>query len=198
MYGSFLFLCLCDVTAGTSFQKAHQSITNVTEYPIPPGTIYYIFHANMILDIPPGYFAAASSIQTIYLQINQLTVIEKHMFAGLLNLRDLRVHLNKIYTIQPDSFKDNMALARLEIQYNLLQSIPESVFDLKSPPLALHTFLIHGNPLRCESLCWLKQVDWIYATYPHLILCGGTGALSGCRWNELTKQEICAGRLWSL
>ena len=157
-----------------------------------------MFHNNLIGDIPPGYFSAAPTIIKIYLHYNQLTMIEKHMFSDLPNLQDLFLHSNKIYTIQPESFKENMALTRLELHFNFLKTILESAFDPVNHPTALNTFLIYNNPLHCESLCWLRQVNWLTVTYPHLIVCDETGVLGGCQWNELTKQDICTGRLWSL
>ncbi len=157
-----------------------------------------MFHMNLISTIPPGYFAAAPTIIKIYFHYNQLRIIEKHMFAGLPDLQDLCLHSNEIHTIQPESFKDNMALTRLELHFNFLMTIPESMFDPIKHPIALNTIQIYGNPLQCDSLCWLTNVEWITVSNPELIQCAGAGVLSGCHWNGLTKQDICTGKLWSL
>ncbi len=191
MYVSFVLSCLCGGTAGTSFNKGSKGIANITAYPIPPGTLYCTFHINSISTIPPGYFATAPTVKIIYLHRNLLTVIEKHMFAGLPDLQDLRLHSNLIHTIQSESFKENTALTRLELHLNFLKTVPESAFDPANHPTALNTFRIYNNPVKCASLCWLKHADWLIVTLPHLIQCTGAGALDGCRWNELTKQDIC-------
>ncbi len=167
---------------------------SLTEYPIPANTNLFRFGENAISDIPQGYFAAAPNVAGIYLQINQLTAIEKHMFSGLASLVDLLLYDNKISLIEPESFKDNQALRNLHLHCNLLQTISESVFDPLSHPGNLQYFYIWDNPLNCESLCWMKQVNWLTVYNPQLILCAGNGALSGCKWNELKNHDICPGR----
>ncbi len=182
------------MTAGQTFEKANQGITNLTAYPIPADTHLARFGQNAISEIPQGYFAAAPNIAGIYLQINQLTVIKKHMFAGLVSLVEIHLTDNKINLIEPESFKDNRHLRILQLHYNLLQTITESVFDPLTHPGALHTFYICENPLHNESLCWLKQVNWLTVYNPYRILCAGAGSLSGFKWNELEKHDIYPGR----
>ncbi len=194
MYISLAFLCLYGTTAESSFNMGNQGISNLTTYPVPANTLYFMFHNNLISDIPLGYFDSAPSLLTIYLQINQLKVIEKHMFAGLPDLQTLRLQQNQIHTIQPHSFKDNRALVELNLRHNSLQTLPESMFDPQNHPTALNEFIFDSNPLECESLCWVKQVDWLTVINPQWILCTGSGPLSGCRWNELKIQDLCGGR----
>ncbi len=194
MFVSFIFLSswLC-VVSSQGYSLSGQEISNLTAYPVPPGTLYFMFHMNSISEIPQGYFATAPTIKTIYLQLNQLTMIEKHMFADLPDLGDLRLQQNQIHKIQAESFKQNTALIRLRLEHNLLQILSDSIFDLQNHPAALNSFYLYDNPLKCESLCWLKDANWLTVSDPNLIRCEGTGTLGGCRWNELTAKDVCKG-----
>ena len=192
----FLITWICRISAGTSFTFSNQGITDVTAYPIPAGTTQWNFAWNSISVIPLGYFATTPTITVIYLGMNSLVVIEKHTFAGLPDLSDLRLNGNKINTIQAQAFKDNTALKRLQLNGNFLQTLPGPMFDLNNHPNNLK-FHIHGNLLQCDAcLSWLKQADgnWLVLKNPDEIECVGPKKLEGRQWNELTTQDLQAGR----
>ena len=185
------------ISAGTTYDGFNQGITNVTEYPIPLGTLYYRFHRNSIRDIPPGYFAAASTLTHIYLYDNKLTVVEKHMFSGLPWLRELNLWSNMIHKVQSECFKENQALTTLILHENRIQVFPESMFDPQNHPSLLQDFYIHYNPLQCdESISWLKRADgdWLNVRNPHLVVCDGPPVMQGCKWDDLTIQDLQTGK----
>ena len=221
MYTAYFFLSLwlCRFTAGTTFNKINQGITDITNHPIPAGTTQVKFQENSISRVPEGYFenlpsldsinlysnlisdiddyafVAVATVTWLNLAENKLEIIREQMFSGLTNLRVLYLQYNLVQRIEPGSFRDNTALTTLYLSYNLLQTLPESMFDLDNHPNNLqHDGLyMYNNPLVCnQSICWLKQAeqDWILLSRPDLIVCTGPGDLIGRTWDNITTHDL--------
>ncbi len=219
MYISALFLSsgLWMVTAQITYHKNNQGITHMSNYSIPADTERVWFGYNSITRVQAGYFKDLSNLTEIGLQSNdisdiddcafshvpsvtlikhawnKLSVIRKNMFSGLPNLAELRIQNNLIHTIEVGSFRQNTALVTLLLWGNLLQTIPELMFDPQNHPSGLSYFEIDGNPLSCdESLCWLKQFDttWITVVLATSTLCTGPQAVAGWTWQNITTDDL--------
>ena len=74
---------------------------------------------------------------------------------------------------------------------NLLQTLPESMFDPENHPANLDVFRLQNNPLSCDqSLCWLMRVDGNWITVSPFTACAGPGVLNGRKWNTLTTLDL--------
>ncbi len=214
-----LLLWLCGLTVGSTFNKNNQHASNLTIYSIPFFTSIANFQDNKIRHVPANFFwnlpflhsiklfenlistidnnafGKVPTVRTIFLQQNKLSVIKRHMFAGLPVLADLRLFSNMIYLIEPQSFKDNPALINLMLEDNALQKLPGSMFGLQNHPTSLNMFYAYSNPISCdENLVWLKNAEqaggWITLNSPHRMICHSPPFMEGCKWNELTAQDL--------
>ncbi len=120
-------------------------------------------------------------------------MIRELMFAGLSNLRTLYMGGSHIHTIEQNSFKDNMALQLLNLQRNSIETLSRCIFDGVNHPTNLNKLQLKNNPLRCETLCWLKQAEvegWITVDEASLTVCSGSGVLNGRKWDSIEEHEL--------
>ena len=83
---------------------------------------------NQLTTIQPNAFAGLTNLEWLGLGENQLSTIPTKAFAGLTNLKDLFLRDNQLTTIQPNAFTGLTSLTELYLGYNQLTTIPTKAF----------------------------------------------------------------------
>ena len=85
---------------------------------------------NHLLDFDPTQFQNhLNNIEKINLMKNNLTQIDKRVFAHLLKLTDVNLSLNKLNKIHTNTFGHLKLLTRLDLSSNKLNGLQASLFD---------------------------------------------------------------------
>ncbi|KAG9341037.1 hypothetical protein JZ751_019791 [Albula glossodonta] len=85
-----------------------------------------------LTEIPPGSFCNVSSLEYLWLNFNDITIISVHSLEGLNNLTELRLQGNKLRSVPWTAFQDTPVLKILDLKHNRLDVLPE--FSLKYLP----------------------------------------------------------------
>ena len=83
---------------------------------------------NRIADIKTDAFFHLEKLRKLELNMNELTVIRKGIFAGLVELQLLNLSGNHIHTIEKDSFEDLKKLSKFDLKDNGLVRLSADMF----------------------------------------------------------------------
>ena len=142
--------------------------------------------------VASGDFAGLTSLQRLYLNINQLTSLPSDLFDGLTSLQRLFLHGNELTSLHEDLFDGLTSLTHLHLQGNELTSLHENLFDgltslthlyLQGNELtSLHEDLFDG--LTNLQLLWLNGNE---LTSLHEDLFDG---LTNLDWLSLSRNQL--------
>ncbi|KAM6923333.1 leucine-rich repeat, immunoglobulin-like domain and transmembrane domain-containing protein 2 [Lycodopsis pacificus] len=76
-------------------------------------------------EIPRGAFSQTPALENLWLNFNDITVINSKGLEGLVNLTELRLQGNKLRSVPWTAFKDTPALKILDLKHNQLDVLPE-------------------------------------------------------------------------
>ncbi|KAK2921839.1 hypothetical protein Q8A73_001324 [Channa argus] len=76
-------------------------------------------------EIPRGAFSKTPTLENLWLNFNDITVINSKGLEGLGNLTELRLQGNKLRSVPWTAFEDTPALKILDLKHNQLDVLPE-------------------------------------------------------------------------
>ncbi|XP_036980217.1 leucine-rich repeat, immunoglobulin-like domain and transmembrane domain-containing protein 2 isoform X2 [Acanthopagrus latus] len=76
-------------------------------------------------EIPRGAFTQTPALENLWLNFNDITVINSKGLEGLWNLTELRLQGNKLRSVPWTAFEDTPALKILDLKHNQLDVLPE-------------------------------------------------------------------------
>ncbi|KAM3862984.1 leucine-rich repeat, immunoglobulin-like domain and transmembrane domain-containing protein 2 [Diretmus argenteus] len=76
-------------------------------------------------EIPRGAFSKTPALENLWLNFNDITVINSKGLQGLGNLTELRLQGNKLRSVPWTAFEDTPALKILDLKHNQLDVLPE-------------------------------------------------------------------------
>ncbi|KAM7408663.1 hypothetical protein PAMA_002403 [Pampus argenteus] len=76
-------------------------------------------------EIPRGAFSNTPALENLWLNFNDITVINSKGLEGLRNLTELRLQGNKLRSVPWTAFEDTPALKILDLKHNQLDVLPE-------------------------------------------------------------------------
>ncbi|XP_054456724.1 leucine-rich repeat, immunoglobulin-like domain and transmembrane domain-containing protein 2 [Anoplopoma fimbria] len=76
-------------------------------------------------EIPRGAFSQTPALENLWLNFNDITVINSKGLGGLGNLTELRLQGNKLRSVPWTAFEDTPALKILDLKHNQLDVLPE-------------------------------------------------------------------------
>ncbi|XP_071389512.1 leucine-rich repeat, immunoglobulin-like domain and transmembrane domain-containing protein 2 [Centroberyx affinis] len=76
-------------------------------------------------EIPQGAFSKTPALENLWLNFNDITVINSKGLEGLGNLTELRLQGNKLRSVPWTAFEDTPALKILDLKHNQLDVLPE-------------------------------------------------------------------------
>lgn len=76
-------------------------------------------------EIPRGAFSEIPSLENLWLNFNDITLINSRGLEGLANLTELRLQGNKLRSVPWTAFEDAPALKILDLKHNQLDVLPE-------------------------------------------------------------------------
>ncbi|XP_041672532.1 leucine-rich repeat, immunoglobulin-like domain and transmembrane domain-containing protein 2 [Cheilinus undulatus] len=78
-----------------------------------------------LTELPPGSFSKVSALEYLWLNFNEITLMNIKCLEGLANLTELRLQGNKLTTIPWTAFQDTPKLKILDLKHNRLDVLPE-------------------------------------------------------------------------
>ena len=121
------------------------------------------------------------------------STLTNQTFVGLSSLQTLYIDLNNISRIETGALRPLKSIGSLWLGSNSLTHLDPAVLDEQYLP-HLSELYIDFNPWYCDChLRWLrKKMD--NATYviqdPHLIKCAGPSRVAGKAWDELKPSDF--------
>ncbi|KAF7652563.1 hypothetical protein LDENG_00095670 [Lucifuga dentata] len=76
-------------------------------------------------EIPVGAFSKTPALENLWLNFNDITVINSKALEGLGNLTELRLQGNKLRSVPWMAFEDTPGLKVLDLKHNQLDALPE-------------------------------------------------------------------------
>ncbi|XP_030628813.1 leucine-rich repeat, immunoglobulin-like domain and transmembrane domain-containing protein 2 [Chanos chanos] len=113
-------------------------------------------------EIPGAAFSRNKALENLWLNFNDITIVNIKFLEGLTNLTELRLQGNKLRSIPWTAFEDTPALKVLDLKHNLLDVIPE--YALKFLPNLTYLDLSF-NQLTVIS----KDVFWNWPLYQAVV-----------------------------
>ncbi|KAK7901760.1 hypothetical protein WMY93_018529 [Mugilogobius chulae] len=77
-------------------------------------------------EIPRGAFTRSTAIENLWLNFNEIALINSRGLEGLFNLTELRLQGNKLRSLPWTAFEDTPALKILDLKHNQLDVLPEN------------------------------------------------------------------------
>lgn len=149
--------CTC---TGTVVRCSHASLQAIPSG-IPRETSELYLDVNEIRVIDTDRLRHLKSLSRLDLSNNKITVLPPNVFASLNRLATLIVSYNKLQCIQEKAFAGLKNLRILSLHGNDISMIPEGAFDDKQ---SITHLAIGSNPFYCNcNLRWLSQ--WVKADY---------------------------------
>ncbi|KAL4233427.1 hypothetical protein ACF0H5_008108 [Mactra antiquata] len=152
------------------------------------------FWEGQVTTIEDNAFYGQSQITILdFMQDHISSTITKDTFSGLTGLQTLYLDLNNISKIQVGAFHSFSSLGSLWLQSNRLTYLEPEVLDVKYIP-KLSELYIDDNPWYCDChLRWLRE-KVNNASYviqdPHLITCAGPSKVAGKAWDVLKPADF--------
>ncbi|KAM6897338.1 leucine-rich repeat, immunoglobulin-like domain and transmembrane domain-containing protein 2 isoform 1-T1 [Xenentodon cancila] len=78
-----------------------------------------------LTELPQGSFSQVSDLEFLWLNFNDITLMNIKSLEGLTNLTELRLQGNKLTSIPWTAFQDTSKLKILDLKHNLLDVLPE-------------------------------------------------------------------------
>lgn len=78
-----------------------------------------------LTELLPGSFSKVSALEFLWLNFNEITVMNIKSLAGLANLTELRLQGNKLTSVPWTAFQDTPKLKILDLKHNRLDVLPE-------------------------------------------------------------------------
>ncbi|XP_052802054.1 leucine-rich repeat-containing protein 24-like [Mya arenaria] len=125
------------------------------------------------------------------------STITNNTFTGLSGLQTIYLDLNQISKLEPGALYPLKSLNALWMSDNNVTTLSSEALDSDRLP-QLSTVYIDGNPWNCDChLRWLRSaVD--HARYaiqdPHLITCASPPPLAGKAWDQLKPSDFVCKR----
>jgi hypothetical protein len=107
------------------------------------------------------WFAGITRLNTLYLNVNEITALDDNVFNGLTQMRYMYFNDNKIASVSAALFSNMLSLRVIDLKYNLLTSVPSSTFTTGNHDL-LEIYL-SGNTCGPETNCGRLQLG---STWP--------------------------------
>jgi len=144
---------------------------------------------NEIQVIEPGAFSALKNLKLLQLYGNGLREIRDDMFAGLYNLRNLYIYQNKIRTISPNAFADLSKLKRLDMWNNQIDFISSQMLD---PLINLKELRMENNRFtcNCEFILTLETYRKRHNNQPAVATCHEPPHLRGRMISTLKHDAL--------
>ncbi|XP_061763590.1 leucine-rich repeat, immunoglobulin-like domain and transmembrane domain-containing protein 2 [Nerophis ophidion] len=117
--------CNCvDETLGRSLLCMETSMRNIPE-DIPQDFIKIRVENCHLTELPRGSFSKVSAVVFLWLNFNNITLMNMKSLEGLANLTELRLQGNKLTSVPWTAFKDTPKLKILDLKHNRLDVLPE-------------------------------------------------------------------------
>ncbi|XP_052470337.1 SLIT and NTRK-like protein 4 isoform X1 [Carassius gibelio] len=113
--------------------------------PKPPNAKKLHLSGNYIRDIHPTDFQGFEGLDLLHLGSNQISTVQKGVFANLTNLRRLYLNGNHLEQLHPEMFLGLSNLQYLYLEYNAIKEVLAGTFD-SMPNLQL--LYMNNNVLR--------------------------------------------------
>lgn len=92
---------------------------------LPYGMIKIRIEKSHFTEIPKGAFSQSPALENLWLNFNDITVINSKGLEGLGNLTELRLQGNKLRSVPWTAFEDTPSLKILDLKHNQLDVLPE-------------------------------------------------------------------------
>ncbi|XP_030631791.1 leucine-rich repeat, immunoglobulin-like domain and transmembrane domain-containing protein 2 [Chanos chanos] len=117
--------CSCtDDSFGRSLLCMGTSLGRIPQN-IPEDFIKIRIENSHLTEIPPGSFSKVSALEFLWLNFNDITLMNIKSLEGLHNLTELRLQGNKLRSIPWTAFQDTPNLKILDLKHNRLDVLPE-------------------------------------------------------------------------
>ncbi|XP_039250657.2 leucine-rich repeat-containing protein 3B-like isoform X1 [Styela clava] len=128
--------------------------------------------------VPTGF---APNTAALFLSYNDLSQLNRSMFAGLNKLKILDISHNKLVSIANDTFDDMRELEQLDLSYNKIRWLPNGFLC----PWYRQGFGTHlSNPISCKG--------WITAKTQLQLVLGENPWHCNCALQQFVEQFSCA------
>ncbi|XP_041867111.1 leucine-rich repeat, immunoglobulin-like domain and transmembrane domain-containing protein 2 [Melanotaenia boesemani] len=125
-YAQCLHGCSClDDRHGRSLICMEESAFGAIPENLPHDMTKIRIEKSHFTEIPKGAFKKTSSLENLWLNFNDITVINSKGLEGLRNLTELRLQGNKLRSVPWTAFEDTPALKILDLKHNQLDVLPE-------------------------------------------------------------------------
>ncbi|KAJ8406802.1 hypothetical protein AAFF_G00297180 [Aldrovandia affinis] len=117
--------CSCtDNNFGRSLLCMETDLRRIPEH-IPQDFIKIRIENSHLTEIPRGSFNEVSALEFLWLNFNDITVMNIKSLEGLKNLTELRLQGNKLRSVPWTAFQDTPSLKILDLKHNRLDVLPE-------------------------------------------------------------------------
>ncbi|XP_051959348.1 leucine-rich repeat, immunoglobulin-like domain and transmembrane domain-containing protein 2 [Xyrauchen texanus] len=93
---------------------------------IPENFIKIRIEKSHVTEIPQGVFSQISALMFLWLNFNDITLMNVRSLEGLHNLTELRIQDNKLRSIPWTAFQDTPELKVLDLKHNRIDVLPEN------------------------------------------------------------------------
>uniref|UniRef100_UPI0037E949F5 leucine-rich repeat, immunoglobulin-like domain and transmembrane domain-containing protein 2 n=1 Tax=Semicossyphus pulcher TaxID=241346 RepID=UPI0037E949F5 len=117
--------CTCkDDNSGRSLLCMDTSMRHIPE-DIPHDLTKIRIENCHLTELPRGSFSKVSTLEFLWLNFNEITLMNIKSLDGLANLTELRLQGNKLTTVSWTAFQDTPKLKILDLKHNRLDVLPE-------------------------------------------------------------------------
>ncbi|XP_069000142.1 leucine-rich repeat, immunoglobulin-like domain and transmembrane domain-containing protein 2 [Embiotoca jacksoni] len=125
-YSQCLRGCSCvEERHGRSLICMEESAFGAIPENLPDDMIKIRIEKSHFTEIPRGAFSKTLALENLWLNFNDITVINSKGLEGLGNLTQLRLQGNKLRSVPWTAFEDTPALKILDLKHNQLDVLPE-------------------------------------------------------------------------
>ncbi|XP_061601705.1 leucine-rich repeat, immunoglobulin-like domain and transmembrane domain-containing protein 2 isoform X2 [Cololabis saira] len=125
-YAQCLHGCSCiDDRHGRSLICMEESAFGAIPENLPGDVTKIRIEKSHFTEVPRGVFSNTPALENLWLNFNDITVINSKGLEGLGNLTELRLQGNKLRSVPWTAFEDTPALKILDLKHNQLDVLPE-------------------------------------------------------------------------
>ncbi|KAL4640052.1 leucine-rich repeat, immunoglobulin-like domain and transmembrane domain-containing protein 2 [Arapaima gigas] len=110
---------------GSSLLCMETALSRIPEN-IPSDFIKIRIENSHLTELPRGSFLGVSALKSLWLNFNDITVMNMKSLEGLSNLTELRLQGNKLSSVPWTAFQDTPDLRILDLKHNRLDVLPEN------------------------------------------------------------------------